>query len=69
MGSLGVRVLPSGSVQLYHTRRGIMATFCSSAQSAVINGGEVHVTLRSGTVQIYEVNPNGTGVRGPVRTF
>ena len=46
-----------------------MATFCSSAQSAVINGGEVHVTLRSGTVQIYEVNPNGTGVRGPVRTF
>jgi hypothetical protein len=69
MGSLGVRVRPTGTVQLYHTRRGVIASFCSGAQSAVIQGNEIHITLKSGTIVIYEVNPSGTGVRGPVRTF
>ena len=42
MGSLGVRVLPSGRAQLYHTRRGAYSTFGTDIQSAVIQGGEIH---------------------------
>jgi hypothetical protein len=34
---------------------------------ALINGDEIHVTLKSGSVAIYEINPSGTGVRGPTR--
>ena len=64
-----MRVLPSGYCQLYHTRKGGMSTFCPGAQQAIINGGEVHVTMKSGSVQIYRINQSETGVVGPVRTF
>ena len=60
MGSLGVRVLPSGYCQLYHTRKGGMSTFCPGAQQAIINGGEVHVTMKNGSVQIYRINQSET---------
>tara|TARA_B100000686_G_C16644841_1_gene892185 strand:+ start:823 stop:966 length:144 start_codon:yes stop_codon:yes gene_type:complete len=46
-----------------------MSTFCPGAQQAIINGGEVHVTMKSGSVQIYRINQSETGVVGPVRTF
>ena len=69
MGTLGVRVLPSGYCQLYHTSRGGMATFCPNSQFAIINGEEVHVTLKNGSVAIYKINSNGTGVTGPTRVF
>ncbi len=69
MGSLGVRVLPSGVCQLYHTRKGGLSTFCSGAQTAYINGGEIHVQLKNGKVHIYRINNSETGVLGPVRTF
>ena len=69
MGSLGGRVLPSGYCQLYHTRKGGLSTFCPGAQQAIINGGEVHVTMKSGRVHIYRINQSETGVVGPVRTF
>jgi hypothetical protein len=69
MGSLGVRVTASGYCQLYHTRRGCYATFCPNSQYAIINGDEVHVTLKSGSVAIYRINSNQTGVTGPVRVF
>ena len=42
MGSLGVRVLPSGSAQLYHTRKGGLSTFGGNITQAIINGGEIH---------------------------
>jgi len=67
MGSLGVRVLRSGYCQLYHTTRGALSTFCPNAQFALINGDEVHVTLKSGSVAIYKVNSGGTGVVGPTK--
>ena len=69
MRSLGVRVLPSGSAQLYHTRRGAYSTFGSNIQSAVINGGEIHCQTKDGRTMIYEVNQHGTGVRGPIRVW
>jgi len=65
-GSLGVRV-KNGYVSLYHTKRGVLSTFCPNSQSAIINGDEIHVTLNSGSIAIYEINSNGTGVRGPVK--
>ena len=69
MGSLGVRVLPSGSAQLYHTRKGGLSTFGRDIASAVIQGGEIHCQTKGGRTQIYEINQSETGVRGPVRTF
>ena len=69
MGSLGVRVLPSGYAQLYNTRRGGLSTFGGNIQSAIINGGKIHVQTKDGRTQIYEVNQHGTGVVGPIRTF
>ena len=69
MGSLGVRVLPSGYCSLYHTRRGVLCTFCPNSQHAIINGNEIHITLKTGAVAIYQINSSGTGVTGPIRVF
>tara|TARA_B100000287_G_scaffold428401_1_gene479743 strand:+ start:2170 stop:2382 length:213 start_codon:yes stop_codon:yes gene_type:complete len=65
-GSLGVRV-KNGRCSLYHTTRGILTTFGNGCTQAIINGNEVHVTLNSGSVAIYEINQHGTGVNGPRR--
>ncbi len=69
MGSLGVRVLPSGSAQLYHTRKGGLSTFGRDLASAIIQGGEIHCQTKGGRTQIYRVNNSETGVVGPIRTF
>jgi hypothetical protein len=70
MGSLGVRVLPSGSAQLYHTRKGVLSNFGGqSIVSAIIQGGEIHCQMKTGRTQIYRINNNETGVVGPIRTF
>ena len=34
---------------------------------ALINGDEIHVTLKSGSIAIYEITPSRNGVRGPTR--
>ena len=52
MGSLGVRVLPSGYAQLYHSRRGPYSTFGGNIAQAVINGGEIHCQTKDGKTQI-----------------
>ena len=46
-----------------------MATFCPNPQFAIINGEEVHVTLKNGSVAIYKINSNRSGVTGPIRVF
>ena len=69
MGSLGVRVLPSGYAQLYHSRRGPYSTFGGNIAQAVINGGEIHCQTKDGKTQIYRINNSQTGVVGPFRTF
>ena len=69
MGSLGVRVLPSGDAQLYHSRRGPYSTFGGNIAQAVINGGEIHCQTKDGKTQIYRINNSETGVVGPIRTF
>ena len=69
MGSLGVRVLPSGYAQLYHTRRGVYSNFGGIIAQAIINGGEIHCQTKDGRTQIYRINNNETGVVGPIRTF
>ena len=69
MGSLGVRVLPSGYAQLYHSRRGPYSTFGGNIAQAVINGGEIHCQTKDGKTQIYRINNSETGVVGTIRTF
>ncbi len=69
MGSLGVRVLPSGKAQLYHTRRGAYSTFGTGIVSAVIQGGEIHCQTDKGRTMIYRVNNSETGVVGPIRVW
>ena len=69
MGSLGVRVLPSGYAQLYHSRRGPYSTFGGNIAQAVINGGEINCQTKDGNTQIYRINNSETGVVGPIRTF
>ena len=69
MGSLGVRVLPSGYAQLYHTRRGVYSNVGGNIAQAVINGGEIHCQTKDGKTQIYRINNSETGVVGPIRTF
>ena len=69
MGSLGVRVLPSGYAQLYHTRRGAYSNFGGNISQAIINGGEIHCQTKDGKTQIYRINNSETGVVGPIRTF
>ena len=69
MGSLGVRVLPSGYAQLYPTRKGGLSTFGGNITQAIINGGEIHCQTKNGRTQIYRINNNETGVVGPIRTF
>ena len=69
MGSLGVRVLPSGYAQLYHSRRGPYSTFGGNIAQAVINGGEIHCQTKDGKTQIYRINNSETGVVGLIRTF
>ena len=69
MGSLGVRVLPSGYAQLYHTRRGVYSNFGGNIAQAIINGGEIHCQTKDGRPQIYRINNSETGVVGPIRTF
>ena len=69
MGSLGVRVLPSGYAQLYHSRRGPYSTFGGNIAQAVINGCEIHCQTKDGKTQIYRINNSETGVVGPIRTF
>ena len=61
MGSLGVRVLPSGYAQLYHTRRGVYSTFGGNI-AHIINGGEIHCQTKDGKTQIYRINNSETGV-------
>ena len=46
-----------------------MSTFCPNSQFAIINGEEVHVTLKNGSVAIYKINSSKTGVTGPTRVF
>jgi len=65
-GSLGVRV-KNGICSLYHTRRGVLTTFARGAVQALIQGDEIHVTLNTGSVAIYEINQHRTGVNGPRR--
>ena len=65
-GSLGVRV-KNGICSLYHTRRGVLTNFARGATQALIQGDEVHVTLESGSVAIYEINQHRTGVNVPRR--
>ena len=60
-GSLGVRV-KNGICSLYHSRRGILTNFGRGAVQALIQGDEIHVTLESGSVAIYEINQHRTGV-------
>ena len=69
MGSLGVRVLPSGYAQLYHTRRGVYSNFFGNIAQAIINGGEIHCQTKDGKTQIYRIKNSETGVVGPIRTF
>ena len=69
MGSLGVRVLPSGYAQLYHSRRGPYSTFGGNIAQAGINGGEIHCQTKDRKTQIYRINNSETGVVGPIRTF
>ncbi len=69
MGSLGVRVLPSGYAQLYHTRRGVYSNFGGNIAQAILSGGEIHCQTKDGKTQIYRINNSETGVVGPIRTF
>ena len=69
MGSLGVRVLPSGKAQLYHTRRGAYSTFGSDIATAIIQGGEIHCNTKQGKTMIYRINNSETGVVGPVSVW
>ena len=69
MGSLGVRVLPSGKAQLYLTGRGADSTFGSDIATAIIQGGEIHCNTKQGKTMIYRINNSETGVVGPVRVW
>lgn len=46
----------NGNVKLYKSNGSYQRTICSGAQSAVVSGDEVHVTMKDGKVKIYGVN-------------
>jgi len=45
-----------GNAKLYKSNGTFIRTVCSGAQSGVVSGDEVHVTMKDGKVKIYGVN-------------
>ena len=68
MGNIIARA-QGGRAQIVDTSAGVLQTFGVDVQTAIIQGGEVVVTLTNGNTQIYRFNASGRTVFGPVRTF
>lgn len=61
-------IVKNSKAQL-RTLSGPVATFGMNVSSAVIQGNNIVVTQKDGTVQIYQFSQSGKGVIGPIRTI
>jgi hypothetical protein len=60
-----VVVNSSNSVELRLASGGILATFSSNAELAVLNGNIIQVNLKTGQVVFYKLTNDGYSVTGP----